>query len=321
MPTVRINEPISAWQDSDFAQGYALVVRKETRQDRKGREYVDLELADATASLAAKIWPDSPAIKDSFEEKDFVAFKGTVREYRDQLQLNLDHCRQVRESDRDDGFDEALLIPSAPEGVDSLWQRLSEIFPERIERPVLKKLTEEILRRHGDRLKEHPAAKSIHHAYRGGLLEHVVYMSELTLKICDQYGDVDRDLVLLGVLLHDLGKLEELGAMPNNEYTLVGKLVGHITIGHQMLREACEALDEPLPENLQIHLEHLVLSHHGEREYGSPVVPSTVEAFVLNWIDTLDSRLNQLRNAKRMDGPGMHYLRPLGRNVFFDPEL
>lgn len=321
MPTVRINEPIANWQDSDFAQGFALVVRKEVRQDRKGREYVDLELADATGSLAAKIWPDSPAIKETFGEKELIAFKGTVREYRDQLQLNLDHCRRVRESDRDDGFDESLLIPSAPEGVDALWERLTAIFPSQVERPELQALCEEILRRHGEKLKEHPAAKSIHHAYRGGLLEHVVHMSELAIQICGHYGDIDRDLVLLGVLLHDLGKLEELGSMPANEYTLVGKLVGHISIGHNMLRDACAALPEPLPGNLQLHLEHLILSHHGEREYGSPVVPSTVEAFVLNWIDSLDSKLNQLRHAKRMDGPGMLYLRPLGRNVFFDPDL
>ena len=321
MPTVRINEPITDWQDSDFAQGYALVVRKEVRQDRKGREYVDLELADATGSLAAKIWPDSPAIKETFGEKEFIAFKGTVREYRDQLQLNLDHCRRVQESDREQGFDEALLIPSAPEGIDTLWQRLMDIFPARIERPALHALCEEILRRHGAGLKEHPAAKSIHHAYRGGLLQHVVHMSELALKICEHYEDVDSDLVLLGVLLHDLGKLKELGAMPANDYTLAGKLVGHISMGHSMLRDACAALDEPLPGNLQLHLEHLVLSHHGEREYGSPVVPSTIEAFVLNWIDSLDSKLNQLQSAKRMDGPGMHFLRPLGRNVFFDPEL
>lgn len=321
MPTVRINEPIAQWLDGDFAQGYALVTRKETRQDRKGRDYVDLEMADASGSLAAKIWPDSPAIKGAFEEKEFIAFKGTVREYRDQLQLNLDHCRRVTEEDREKGFDEALLIPSTPEGVEPLWERLQAIFPDRLERSELRLLCEEIFRRHGSRLKEHPAAKAIHHAYRGGLLEHVVNMSELAIQVCDHYGDVDRDLVLLGVLLHDLGKLRELGAMPANDYTLEGKLVGHITIGHRMLTEACTALDGAVPKNLQLHLEHLILSHHGNREYGSPVVPSTVEALVLHWLDNLDSKLNQLRNARRNEGPGMHYLRPLGRNIFFDPEL
>lgn len=322
MPTVRINEPISHWQDSDFAQGFALVVRKEVRQDRKGRDYVDLELADATASLAAKIWPDSPAIRETFAEKDFIAFKGTVREYRDQLQLNLDHCRRVNEGDREKGFDEALLIPSSPEGIEPLWCRLQAIFPERLERPGLRRLCREVLDRHGAELKEHPAAKSIHHAYRGGLLEHVVQMSELAIQVCERYPEVDQDLVLLGVLLHDLGKLRELGAMPVNEYTLEGKLVGHITIGHNMLKAAWEALGDDAPaDNLRLHLEHLVLSHHGNREYGSPVVPSTVEAFVLHWLDDLDSKLNQLRGARRMEGPGMHYLRPLGRNMFFDPDL
>lgn len=321
MPIVRINEPIAEWQDGDFAQGYALVVRKETRQDRKGRDYVDLELADSSGSLPAKIWPDSPAQKSRIVEKGFIAFKGTVRQFRDQLQLNLDHCREVNDSDREKGFDESALVPTAPQGIESLWTRFEAIYPAQIGREPLQRLTRELIQRHGDDLREHPAAKSIHHAYRGGLLEHVVQMAELAIQICRLYEELDRDLILIGVLLHDLGKLRELGSMPANDYTMEGQLIGHIVLGHNMLRDACRALDPAVPEHLCLHLEHLVLSHHGQREYGSPVEPATAEALVLHEIDSLDSKLNQLRALRRNGAHGMHYHRPMGRNLFFDPKL
>ena len=318
MPMVRRNEPIATWEEGDFVQGYALVSRKDVRHDRNGREYYDLELCDATGQLPAKIWPDSPAIQSRFGEKSFVAFKGTVRAYRDQLQLNLDHCRTATEADRDKGFDEALLVPSTPENLDDLWRRLEAIFPGSIERPEMRRLAEEAQRRFGAELKLHPAAKSIHHAYRGGLLEHVVKMAELAISISGHYPELDRDLLLLGVYFHDLGKIRELGAMPNNDYTLEGQLVGHIVIGVGLLRECVTALDD-FPETTRLQLEHLVVSHHGRREYGSPIEPSTPEAFALHLIDDLDSKLNQLRGHRRSGAEGLLYVRPLGRSIYFDP--
>lgn len=320
MPIVRQNEPISAWEEGDFVQGYSLVSRKDVRHDRNGREYFDLELCDATGQIPAKIWPDSPAIQSRFAEKSFVHFKGTVRAYRDQLQLNLDHCRTVTEADKGKGFDEALLVPSTPEDIDALWRRLEAIYPGAIERPEMRRLTEEAQRRFGQQLKVHPAAKSIHHAYRGGLLEHVVKMAELALSISEHYPeDLDRDLLLLGIYFHDLGKIRELGAMPNNDYTLEGQLVGHIVIGMGLLRE-CVAAIEGFPETARLQLEHLVVSHHGRREYGSPIEPSIPEAFALNLIDDLDSKLNQLRGHRRSGIEGLHFIRALGRSVYFDPD-
>lgn len=324
MPVVRNNEPIASWQDGDFATGFALVARKDTREDKRGREYVDMELADATGAMVAKIWPDSPAMKGAFQEKDFVAFKGQVKSFRDQLQLSVDHIRRVRSSDKDDGFDPDALVPTAPEGLEPLWERLTAIFPGAVQRQALQHLAIETLRRYGDRIKVHPAAKSIHHAFRGGLLQHLVYMSELAVAVCDQYPEVDRDLVLLGILFHDLGKLDELGPMPDNDYTVEGQLVGHIVLGQNMLRLCCDSVaveGEAIPERLRLHLEHLVLSHHGKREYGSPVEPATPEAWVLHIIDLLDSKMNHLRTAYRTEGDGIHYLHRTNMRVFFDPNL
>ena len=313
MAVVRRNESISTWEDGDFIQGFALLSRKDVRQDRKGRDYVDAELTDSSGRMSAKIWPDSPAINGRFEEKDFVAFKGSVRLYRDQLQLVIDHCREVRDGDREDGFSPELLIPSSPEDLDDLQRRLEALFPGAIERPALQALASEAQRRYGAELHVHPAAKRIHHAYRGGLLEHVVKMAELAVDVCAHYPQIDRDLVLLGVYFHDLGKLREIGAMPANDYTLEGQLVGHVVIGVEMLRECCTACETP--EELRLHLEHLIVSHHGRREWGSPVEPSTPEAFVLHLIDNLDSKLNQLRDLQPKDGE-LQYVRALGRTIY-----
>ena len=157
----------------------------------------------------------------------------------------------------------------------------------------------------------------MHHAYRGGLLEHVVSMAELAAAVCGHYRELDRDLMLLGVLFHDLGKLRELGAMPANDYTLEGRLVGHVVLGRDLLRERCAAIPE-FPDDLRLLLEHLVLSHQGKKEFSSPVEPMTPEAVALHFIDDLDAKLNQLRIA-RESSPGMLYHRGLARYVYLPP--
>lgn len=317
MPKILRNAPIRTWEAGDSVQGFALLTRKEPRQDRNGKSFLDLELADSSGSIVAKVWSDSPALNGRFEAHQFVAFRGAVKNYRDQLQVTLDDCREATEGDRHYGFDETKLIPSTREDIDDLWMRLQRLYTEEVERPVMRRLAAEALAVHGAGLREHPAAKSMHHAYRGGLLEHVVSMGELALLVCRHYRDLDRDLVLLGVLFHDLGKLRELGAMPANDYTLEGRLVGHVVIGRDLLRERCAAI-EGFPEDLRLLLEHLVLSHQGRKEFASPVEPMTPEALVLHFIDDLDSKINQLRNSREA-ATGMQYHRGLGRFVYLPP--
>ena len=312
-PTLK-NRLIRDWSEGDVIQGFALLTRKERRQDRNGRDYLDLELSDSTGSMTGKVWAGSPAIDSEFEAHDFVAFKGSVRSYRDQLQLNVDLCRRANEQDRQYGFDEAELIPSTREDLDDLTMRLEQVLKEKLKRPELRRLALDTLRSYGPQLRVHPAAKAMHHAYRGGLLEHTVSMAELAVKVCDHYKHIDRDLVLVGILFHDLGKLLELGAMPANDYTPVGRLVGHVVLGRDLLRERCAAI-EGFPQDLQLHLEHLILSHQGRKEYGSPVEPMTAEAMVVHFIDDLDSKLNQLAVAKE-NGEAVQFMRGLGRYMF-----
>jgi 3'-5' exoribonuclease len=314
MPRHQRNSPIRTWEAGDSVQGYALLTRKELRQDRNGKSYLDMELADASGSIVAKVWADSPALHGQFDLHRFIAFRGAVKSYREQLQLTIDECREATEDDRRLGFDESLLVPSTREDIDDLWMRLRALLDADVERPALRRLAAETLDACGPELREHPAAKSIHHAYRGGLLEHVVSMAELAVAVCRHYRDLDRDLMLLGVLFHDLGKLRELGAMPANDYTLEGRLIGHVVLGRDLLRERCAAIPD-FPDDLRLLLEHLVLSHQGKKEFSSPVEPMTLEAVTLHFLDDLDAKLNQLRMA-RESSPGMLYHRGLARYLY-----
>lgn len=314
MPKTVRNVPIRTWEAGDNVQGFALLTKKELRQDRNGKSFLDLELTDASGSIVAKVWSDSPALNGRFETHQFVAVRGSVKSYRDQLQVTIDDCREATEGDRHYGFDESKLIPSTREDIDDLWRRLERLCTEDVERPVLRRLAAETLAIHGKALREHPAAKAMHHAYRGGLLEHVVSMAELGRLVCGHYRELDRDLVLLGVLFHDLGKLRELGAMPVNDYTLEGRLIGHVVIGRDLLIERCAAI-EGFPADLRMLLEHMVLSHQGKKEFASPVEPMTPEALALHFIDDLDSKINQLR-ASREAATGMQFHRGLGRYVY-----
>lgn len=312
MPVKR-NEPIATWLDGDSVEGFVLLSRKERRQDRNGNHFLDLDLTDASGSISAKVWSDSPALEGDYEAHDFVALRGQVKDYRGRLQVSVNRCRTATEADREHGFDEALLVPTTHEDIGDLYNRLERLLEQQVQHPAMRRLGLETLATHGRALREHPAAKSIHHACRGGLLEHTVSMAELAIRVAEHYPELDRDLLLLGVLFHDLGKLLELGAMPANDYTLPGRLVGHIVMGRDLLRERCAAIED-FPDTLRLHLEHLVLSHHGELEFGSPVRPMTPEALALSFIDNLDSKLAQLREVGR-GGGGMQYLRSFGRFV------
>ncbi len=304
---------IASLEDGDRVTGFALVTKKELRQDRNGNDFLDLELADASGSINGKAWSDSPALEAEFDAFDFVAYKGSVSEFKGRLQVRVQECRRVREADRAHGFDEAALIPSTREDLDDLWRRLEAALGE-IADPPLGTLVGLALERHGTALREHPAAKTIHHAYRGGLLEHVVSMLELGVAVCRHYPDLDRDLVLAGILFHDLGKLREIGAMPVNEYTDEGRLVGHVVIGRDLVLELARQVPD-LPTERRLQLEHIVLSHQGRLEYGAAVPPLTAEALTVHFIDDLDSKLNQFRTiGGSPDVP--QYLRGLGRWVY-----
>ena len=189
-------------------------------------------------------------------------------------------------------------MPTAPRPVEEMWSELQSRVA-RVENAWVRQLLETVLDRHGDRLRIWPAALMVHHAYRGGLLEHVLKLVEVGTGLATAYG-ADADLIVAGAVLHDVGKIEELGYDETTSYTTRGNLIGHITIGVTLVRDAARAIDG-FPGDLLTRIEHLIVSHHGARELGSPVEPMTVEAFILSSIDDLDATLHQFRRHVQID--------------------
>ena len=283
--------------------GFFLCTRKDVRSGRSGAEYLEIGLQDSGGEIRAKVFQDVDLIKLEFDAGEFVKVQGRSNLYQGRLELILEKIRRViPERDAADGFREEDCIRCAARPVDEMWTELAERLAS-VEDPSLRRLLQDVAAANADRLRVWPAARSIHHAYRSGLLEHILQIMQVALFLANQYK-ARRDLLIAGALLHDIGKLRELSYETATDYTLEGNLVGHIAIGVGMLREAARDRTDVPPE-LLIELEHLILSHHGSYELGSPVEPMTVEAFLLAAVDDLDAKLHQIRrHLDEDDTPG-----------------
>jgi 3'-5' exoribonuclease len=283
--------------------GFFLCTRKDVRSGRSGAEYLEIGLQDSGGEIRAKVFQDVDTVKLEFDAGEFVKVQGRSNLYQGRLELILEKIRRVMpERDAADGFREEDCIRCAPRPVDEMWAELAERLAS-VEDPGLRRLLQDIAAANADRLRIWPAARSIHHAYRSGLLEHILQIMEIALFLAGQYK-ARRDLLIAGALLHDIGKLRELSYETATDYTLEGNLVGHIAIGVGMVREAARDRADISPE-LLIEIEHLILSHHGSYELGSPVEPMTVEAFLLAAVDDLDAKLHQIRrHLDEDDTPG-----------------
>ena len=267
---------------------------------RSGSELLVITLQDSTARVTAKVLDDVARFVGQFDAGEFVRAEGESSVYNGRLQLVLTAIRRVHpDQDRREGFREEECILSASRPIGDMWAELSARVAA-VEQPFLRVLLTRVLADYGDQLREWPAAQTVHHACRGGLLEHVTKMAETGTSLARAYG-ANADLVLAGVVLHDLGKLQELSFDSGlASYTSDGNLVGHIAMGVVLVRELTSGISG-FPDELRSHLEHLVLSHHGSRDHGSPVEPKTVEAFILAGVDDLDAKIDQVRRAVRDD--------------------
>ena len=287
---------LSVLTEADSGWGFFLCTYKEIRAGRSGSEFLFLSLQDSTGQIVAKLLAEADRYKNEFEAGEFVRVEGHGSLYNGQLQLVLTTIRRVNpDQDRQQGFREEDAILSAPRPIDEMWTELLEHLGS-VKNDHVRVLLNRIVADNESQLRVWPAAQQIHHAYRGGFLEHITKMAEVGRLVARVYG-ANEDLVLAGVVLHDIGKLQELayeGGAGN--YTRDGNLVGHIALGLMMVREACNGISG-FPVELRSQIEHLIASHHGVREYGSPVEPKTIEAFILASIDELDAKLNQVRKA------------------------
>ncbi|HUF47067.1 MAG TPA: HD domain-containing protein [Vicinamibacterales bacterium] len=309
--------PIRELDGASSGWGFYLCARKEVRTSRAGAEYLELVLQDVTGEVRAKVFQDIEVARQEFDAGEFVKAQGRGNVFNGRLELVLDKIRRVLpDRDRLDGFQEEDCIPSSPRPLDQMWLELQGRVAATTD-PHIRQLLDAIVARHGEKLRVWPAAQTVHHAYRGGLLEHILQVMTVVTALAEIY-DARKDLLVSGALLHDIGKLEELSYGVATEYSVEGNLVGHIAIGLGMVRDAIAGLPD-FPDLLRIEIEHLILSHHGAREFGSPVEPMTVEAFLLARADDLDATINQVRRHLEQDGtdgPFTSYHRRLERVLF-----
>jgi 3'-5' exoribonuclease len=283
----------------DEGWSYFLCTYKELRAVRSG-EILLFTLQDSTGQMHAKLVDDVERFKDEFEQGEFVRVEARSTTFQGQPQLAVTHIRRVNPpQDRLQGFREDECVLSAPRSIDEMWTELKTHL-QSVRDANIRVLLNRIVTEHEAQLREWPAAQSIHHAYRGGLLEHKLKMAETGRFLARAYT-ANEDLVLAGVLLHDIGKLQELQYEPGGtSYSRDGNLVGHIGLGLIMVREAINGISG-FPDDLRAQIEHLIVSHHGTRDHGSPVEPRSIEAFILAMVDELDTRIHQVRRAIRDD--------------------
>jgi 3'-5' exoribonuclease len=278
--------------------GFFLCTQKEARPGRNG-EFLSLTLQDATGRIAARVFDDVERLKESFEAGEFVKVKARANLYNDRLQLIVENIRRVHvEQDRLEGFREEDCVMSSARPVGEMWAELQGRIAG-VGNPFIKRLLEAIVAANEAKLRVWPAAQTIHHAYRAGFLEHILQMAAVGEMAARAY-DAVVDLVLAGALLHDIGKLQELDYDLATSYSREGRLLGHIMLGSTLVCDAAAAI-EGFPPELLTEIQHLILSHHGRLEFGSPVAPMTVEAFILSFVDDLDAKINIVRQAIRDD--------------------
>ncbi len=292
-----------------------LVQTKEVRQKRTGEPFLSLTLADKTGNIDAKMWDNVSAVAETFDRDDFVQVKGLVQVFQNRRQLTIHRLQFV--SDKD--VDLADFLPASRRDVQEMFTELHGIVMG-MSNPYLKGLLaaffadEDIARAY----RVAPAAKSVHHAYIGGLIEHVLSMCKLAKMTAAHYEDIDSDLLLAGVLLHDIGKIRELSFERTFTYTTEGQLIGHIQIALRMIAEKIRAVPG-FPPKLRMLLEHMILSHHGSLEFGSSKVPQFAEAMLLHQIDNMDSKMETFRNSvamdDRVDGEWTGYISSLERSI------
>jgi len=290
---------IKKFRKNTSIQGFFLVRAKHLRSTRNNHPFLQLELQDNSGSIEAKVWEDVPAFEKSFEEGDAVVVKGRVSEYAERLQLEVvDIARASLKKHAEYGFDLTKLIPASAYDAGQMWKELAKII-KGMNNPFLKTLISKIYQEHAEIIKIHPASMKLHHAWLSGFLEHVLSMAKIGVFLAKHYA-LDRDLLLTGILLHDIGKIIELNPAQKPGYTDSGKLLGHLVLGRDMVRDTIQDIDD-FPRDLQLKVEHMILSHQGKYEWQSPKQPKFPEALMLHQIDEMDARMNMMAEAIAKD--------------------
>lgn len=287
---------------------------KRSAETRNGKPYDNLLLQDKTGILDGKIWdPNSQGIAD-YDEKDFIEVVGDVITYNNNLQLNIKQLRIASEGD----YNPADYMPTSEKSVDTMYEELLT-YIRGISNDYLRRAVEyyfvndEVFIK---KFKGHSAAKTVHHGFAGGLLEHTLSVVHLCEYFAGAYDIINKDLLIASAVCHDIGKTKELSSFPDNDYTDEGQLIGHIVIGVEMLSDAIRTIPD-FPEVLANEWKHCIIAHHGELEFGSPKKPALAEAMALNLADNADAKMQTLKEIFK-DKKGTDWL---GYNRLFESNL
>lgn len=265
---------------------------KQTFLTKAGKPYDNLLLQDKTGTLDAKIWEPGSVGIDDFESMDYIAVMGDITSFQGNLQLNVKRVRRVQEGE----YDPKNYLPVSKKDIEEMYAELLALIAS-VQQPHLRKLLESFFAEDADfakRFKFHSAAKTVHHGFVGGLLEHTLSVAKHCDYFARTYPILNRDLLLSAAIFHDIGKMEELSTFPQNDYTDEGQLLGHIVIGTEMVGERMRGIPG-FPKGLGNELKHCILAHHGELEFGSPKKPALAEALALSFADNIDAKMETMR--------------------------
>ncbi len=303
-----------------------LAASKQIRETRNGDPYLCVTLQDSSGTIEARAWDDAPMLEGRFSADDFIAIRGRVSSYRDELQITLSDLERID----DDQVTLGHFLPHSRWDADAMFNALKRLVDDHVQSGEVRRFLHAFFDDPdwSAKFKKAPAAVTNHHAFLAGLLEHTLSMARLAVSMGQHYrayypGMVDPDLVIAGAIVHDMAKIDELEYRRSFNYSTEGQLVGHIVQGAQWVESIAADLDPPLDEHLKTQIQHLILSHHGKKEYGAPVTPRTPEALLLHHIDMVDSRMNMCWNAcepmvddGEHDGQWSDYQRPFGRSLY-----
>jgi 3'-5' exoribonuclease len=287
------------------------------RRDSRGAPYLSLRLVDRTGSVDTRMWKLPPELSHGLSQPEYVYVEGVTHEYRGMLQVKLEKMRTISPCEVDEGD----YLPATVQDREALRAEVEATAGEFENEPV-RRLFETMV---GDEefweaFCNAPAAKAMHHACIGGLLEHSVNCLRVAKALAEIYP-VDRDLLLFGVIFHDVGKVRELSWHGGFGYTTEGRLLGHVVLGERIVRSFMERIPD-FPEELALHISHILLAHQGEIEYGSPKRPKTLEAILVHFVDNMDARAAMYLETTRNVSPGgwSHHDNPLDRALYVSPE-
>ena len=282
--------------EEDRIENCYLVKEKSQGTTRNGKPFLTLTLSDKTGEIPAVVWENAEEFSSLFGEGETVFITGSASSYRGKLQITVSTLKRPEKEP-----DSSLFCESSPIDPSRMMRSLKEVL-RGIVNPHLRALADRFLsdRKFTSLLKKAPAAKNFHHSYVGGLLEHTLSVCEMAVQIAKHYPQLNKDLLVVSAFLHDIGKIREFTSPPNIDYTDEGRLIGHLVSGVEMLNEKLEGI-KSFPADLAIRLKHLILSHHGQFDFGSPKEPAFLEAFALNFVDDIDAKISGLSRFMERD--------------------